>query len=280
MADFTFHVGNLIQDGEYWEARRDTGGVIHALCSGPDFTWGNFAIVWKFNDDDPGFPIFNVNVHTYGPHFVTLEENGLTLYEGDPVRPGKILWRADCPDAERGVLRDNGQISLYDKSGTLRWQSAQNLTADGVRTIYSFAPPILMLSGQPPSDPGFPWVSVQTFDDDDPRNRWEMINLHTDGNTYGILRNVAADMILDVQPAQGQLAQLTRSIRPDSLWYFLSGGHGPASYCVRTINCGLLVLNAAGDSPAPGGRVVLWKLPPGDVPTLNLVWGVSEQPVA
>lgn len=274
MADYTFQVGHFISDGQYWDAPRSSGGIVRALCASSDDRWGSFVILWKFNEEDPGFPIFNVNAHTLQRHFATLEKEGFTLYEGSPVNPGKVLWRAPCPDADHGVLHDNGQMSLYDRSGNLRWRSAQNITADGVRTIHSWArPPILMLSSRPPTGGPDSWVSVQEFNDDNPHNRWELINLHADGNTYGILRSVATNQILYAEQEKGKPAKLSTRIVPESLWFF--GRITDSIYSMETIANSSLCLNEAGDKPTAGGRVIMWTrtrpLPD------NSTWGVSEK---
>jgi hypothetical protein len=279
MSDFLY-TGQSLKTGEYVEAYPDPSMVLRAQIDSD----GSFTVRWKLDRDDPGYVIFSSNTASAGAHTLTYQNDGYLVLTGSG---GEKLWQAPSPGQPGPAgkplyarILSNGQFQLVSElpngDKIQYWVTAQNLTFEGTSRILSSCnhlfpgKGLLALSSTPPTEgaisaetqeasQGGPneATSVVTYKDDSTQ-RWDIINLHWDGNTAGVLRNQATKTILWAPPRKYAKVGLSRTITADTLWYFF-GKQLPGVYDLglRTINCGDLVLNVPGEGPYTSGSSVI-----------------------
>jgi hypothetical protein len=294
MSDFLY-AGQSLKTGEYIEAYPDPSIVMRAQIDSD----GCFTVRWKLDQDDPGYVIFSSNTASAGAHTLTYQNDGYLVLSGSG---GEKLWQAPSPGQPGPAgkplyarILSNGQFQLVSElpngDKTQYWITAQNLSFSGTSVIRSWCndrwpgKDLLVLSSTPPTQgaisAGAPEesqtnpneaVSVQTFKDD-LSQRWDIIYLHRDGNTAGILRNQATKTILWAPSRKYAKVGLSRTITADTLWYFFGQRTPYDKYLgLRTINCGDLALNIPGEGPYSGGSSVIlydWVYPE----QYNSLWG-------
>lgn len=279
MSDFLY-TGQSLKTGDYIEAYPDPSMVLRAQIDSD----GSFTVRWKLDRDDPGYVIFSSNTASAGAHTLTYQNDGYLVLTGSG---GEKLWQAPSPGQPGPAgkplyarILSNGQFQLVSElpngDKIQYWVTAQNLTFEGASRILSSCnhlfpgKGLLALSSTPPTQgaisaetreasQGGPneAASVVTYKDDSTQ-RWDIINLHWDGNTAGVLRNQATKTILWAPPRKYSKVGLSRTITADTLWYFIGQKvPGQNDLGLRTINCGDLVLNVPGEGPYTSGSSVI-----------------------
>lgn len=279
MSDF-LNAGQSLKTGEYIEASPDGSMILRAQVDSD----GCFTIRWKLDRDDPGYVIFSINTPSAGAHTLTYQNDGYLVLSGSD---GEKLWQAPAPGqpGPTGTPRyarilSNGQFQLVSQPSkgdkVQYWVTAQNVTFEGTSRILSSCNELfpgkglLALSSTPPAQGAISAeiqeaslggpneaASVVTYRDD-LSQRWDIINLHWDGNTAGILRNQATKTILWAPPRKYAKVGLSKAITADTLWYFIGQKlPGREDLGLRTVNCGNLVLNVPGEGPYTSGSSVI-----------------------
>lgn len=279
MSDFLY-AGQSLKTGDYIEAYPDPSIVMRAQIDSD----GSFTVRWKLDRDDPGYVIFSSNTASAGAHTLTYQNDGYLVLSGSG---GEKLWQAPSPGQPGPAgkplyarILSNGQFQLVSElpngDKTQYWITAPNVTFEGTSRILSSCNSRfpgkgpLALSSSPPTQgsaggetqeasQGGPneAASVVTYSDDSAQ-RWDIVNLHWDGNTAGILRNQATKAILWAPPRKYAKVGLSRTITADTLWYFFGNQlPGRDDLGLRTINCGDLVLNVPGEGPYTSGSSVI-----------------------
>lgn len=276
MSEFLYP-GQTLEQGQYLEAY-PSGTVVRAQVDADC----RFSVRWKLSADDPGHAIFDINRPSAGKPTLTYQTDGALVLRSSVAGE---LWRAPAagqpgPVGEPAYARllDNGQLQLVSRipkgQAVAYWTSAPNLTRGGVGMIKSRCNELfpghgqLTLSSDPPGlalpagvealPDDMEAVSVQSVKDD-LSQRWEVTNLHWDGHTAGILRNQKTGKILWGPPRKYGLVGQSSRITPDTLWYFFDDFHHlKDSRGLRSINCGELALDVAGEGPYKPGSVLIF----------------------
>lgn len=279
MSDILY-AGQSLTGGAYLDAQPDPSIIMRAQIDSD----GCFTVRWKLDRDDPGHVIFSSNTASAGSHTLSYGNDGyLVLATGS----GQKLWQAPSPGqpgpagkALYARILSNGQFQLVSEMPNGEkiqyWVTAPNVTFDGTAAIQSWCNDrwpdkgLLVLSSLPPSRGVISGtqpqeaqagpheaVSMQTYKDESSQ-RWDIVNLHWDGHTAGILRNQATRTILWAPPRKYANAGLSRTITADTLWYFFGQRFPRDTHLgLRTISCGDLVLNVPGEGPYSSGSGVI-----------------------